>query len=306
MTTPQGSWCAMPVMVEDERAITNETYIMQIYEIERIALALVKWKGLPIEIHEEMLERYLFYYGKAAFFYDDILEKYLVLPVTAEYDWDENGFPTDYEVHGFREYRKRLTVDDSVIIYNNYSFLPSAGNASLFASRLTQSLRVGDVHLEAHKIGKIIAVPDTMKKSVQTILQRIKNFVLYTIVSPITQGLNTRIEEINGQPEDYVLDKIDNHYTFVWHEVLNYFGVDSLTDKKSGMSTEEITAETGRSSINGKAIIKPRQEAAEKINQMFGLNIKPELEGEIDLEQLYNNTAIGNGERDREESGDEL
>lgn len=262
-----------PPYMDDEQKITSATYYQLFERIERIAMNVVRWDGLPENVSQLLLERYLFYRGLVAFFYDNILEQYLVLPVQVEEGWDVNYMPTVYNVIGFGGYRRQLSIEDSVLIFDNYNLNPGSANACLFASRLTNALRTMDVHLEANKLGKVIVAPEMQKKSITTLLKKIKNFQLFTIGSPAMGDAMKNIHSIDTQP-NFVLDRIDYHYTFLWNDVLSYYGVYASSPKTGGVNVVESKSEASHANVNRCALINPRQDAAEKINKMFGLNVR--------------------------------
>lgn len=288
--------CCMPPYIGDEEQLTLQTYQQLYYRLERIALNVCLWKNLPENVTQMMLERYLYYFGQTVFFYDDILEQYVVLPMATQYAWDEYGIPTEYEVVGFMGYRRRLNITNSVIIWNNFQFMPSMEMAQLFATRLTNTLRTGDMHLEAQKIGKIVTVPEAKKKGVRSLLDKVKNFHLYTIASPAARELTENIQVLDTELE-YVLDKMDNHYKFLWHDALSFFGVPSISDKISGVTPIEAQSENAMAKANSNAVLKCRKDAVEKINKMFDLEIDVsfDMEGRYTYGELYNDFENSHG-----------
>lgn len=309
MNFSDNSLCSIPMRMgpEAEELITNETYLAEFYQLERLSLVVCTWNNLPGTISQKWIERYLFYLGNCVFFYDDIVNEYFALPLAAILERDINGDPVRYTVRGFGSYRRELDTTNSVIIWNNYEHVSSSGVAGLFASRITNAIRTGDVHLEAHKVGKIIGVPDTKKKGVQELLNRVKNFCLYTIVQK-DSFTGEEIKEINGQPEDYVLDKIDDHTTYLRHTALAYLGIDSISDKKSGMVAEEVAADTSSAMFNKLAILTPRDEACEKINKMFGLDVFVEIGGRRleDIGDIYYDVKDSAGGGNKEDETDNI
>lgn len=267
-----GCGFCLPPYINNEEQITAVTYQEIMYRLERIALTSVKWDGLPEEINPMILERYLYYFGQCVFYYDDILQKYLVLPFATQYAWDQNYYPTEYDVIGFMGYIKRLNYTNSVIIWNNYQMTPTVNMCAVMATRLTNTLRTSDMHLEALKIGKILSVPETKKRGVQKIIEKIKNYHLFTVTSPAGAGIGESVQtldtEINAK-----LDQLDSHYTFLWHDTLAYLGYESINTKRSGVNILESQSDNDMASGNKLAVLSPRQNACKLINEMFGLNI---------------------------------
>lgn len=302
--------CTPMPHITDEENLTSQTYMDMFFRIQRIATNVVRWDGLPPNTNQLLIERYLFYFGMAAFFYDDILGKFVVLPVSVQTAWDENGFPTAYTVKGFMDYTRNLTTENSVLIFDNYELTPGMEAAQMFASRLTNALRTCDVHLEANKIGKILGVSEEQKKSIDTLIKKIRNFQLWIIGSKTMGKIADEIKPVDLQPT-FILDRLDYHYTFLWNDVLAHYGVYGGSPKTGGVNTVEMISENSQADVNRLAIINPRQDAAEKINKMFGLQVSVGsnvnwyagnggggIEGGVDNGKLHNDVKDDNGSVD--------
>lgn len=281
-----------PPYIDDEEILTRETYLQLHHRVERVALNICVWENLPDGMRQMILERYLYYYGNAVFFRDELLEQYIILPITAEYSWDVNAYPIEYEVRDWCGRTWRLNKDNSVIIWNNYQAMPTATDVQIFATRLTNTARTSDNHLENQIIGKIVTVPESKKTGVKKLLERIKNYHLFTIASPAAQSLASQIQVLDTEVE-YNGDKIDKHYSFLWHDCMSFMGVPSISDKVSGVTPIEAESERMLSTANMNAVINPRRDAVRDINKMFGLNIKVSFGG-VNSE-LYNDAQNSDG-----------
>lgn len=295
----------MPPYASDDDLLTVRTYQELFYRLERVALNAIKWSNLPHGLDPMIIERYLFYFGNVVLYYDEILEQYCALPMKGEYAWDINSYPTAYDVVGFGGYQRMLDYTNSVIIWNNYQMNPTAEMVGLLATRLTNALRTGDMHLELQKVGKILSVPETKRRGVAALIQRIKNFHLYTIGSPAIKELAESTTVLDTELE-YIVDKLDSHYSFLWHDALSYFGISSMTNKLSGVSPQETASEDAMAVANRTAMINSRREGVEKFNTMYGESVEVEFLGrEEDINgELYDNTEDGNGESDGENQSD--
>lgn len=264
-----------------------------------MAQAQFKWSNLPVEIKDFLIERYLFYYGTCVFFRDNILGRYLILPLGTVTQWDENQLPVSYTCIGFMGYTVNLNVNNSVIIYNDNQQTQGFINADIFAGRLTNALRTADMHLEAKKIGKIITATENTAKGIKAILKRISNFNLYTITSSAGKNLNDNITVLDTEIDTAIKD-FDNHYSFLWHDTLSYYGIESMSDKLSGVNPEEVKAENSMASINKACLLNARQRAVKEINEMFDLNISVEpYKAGDDNGTIYNDPENSNGSINR-------
>ena len=63
----------------------------------------------------------------------------------------------------------------------------------------------------------------------------------------------------------------------VWNECMTMLGIQSANqDKKERLVADEVGANNGQMIAARKALLKPRREAVDRINQMFNLNISVE------------------------------
>ncbi len=255
-----------------DETITMQTYLEIYNRIENLALNIMRWDNLPDETMQLIIERCLFYYGNCVFFRDEVSGDYLTLPMCAQYAWDEYGIPVEYEVMGAMGYKKKLTRFNSVLMLNNYNFSPDVTMAAIFARRLTETKRTVDMHVEAHRIGKILAVPENKKQSAKKLLERIKGFRLWQIVMPGILNDLKEVHEINLETS-YIIDKLDTHENELWRECYDYFGIDSTPEKAERVLTDEINVQTSVAEVNRNVRLNPRQDAVERINKMFGLSI---------------------------------
>lgn len=298
------SLCCIPPAINSEEELTLRTYDSMFYRLERMATSVFKWEGLPTEINPALIERYLFYYGNCVFYYDDIIEQYVVLPMSGEYAWDINYLPTEYEVVGFGGYRARLNYENSVVLYNDTIFSPGIVNSQLFATRLTNALRTGDMHLELQKVGKIVSVPETKKTGVKEIFKRIKNYCVYTFASPAAKELFDNVKVLDTEL-DVIIKDLDSHYSFIWHDAMSYYGITSMTNKLSGVSDKEVEAENAMARGNTNSLHEARNLGCKKINEMFGLNVTVGFGGEGNG-QVYNDSENSNGiSNGEDESGND-
>ena len=72
----------------------------------------------------------------------------------------------------------------------------------------------------------------------------------------------------------YIIDKLDLHKMNVWNDALTFLGVNNAnTEKKERLIVDEVTANEHHLKMNLEVMLKTRQEACDKINEMFGLDI---------------------------------
>ena len=168
-------------------------------------------------------------------------------------------------------YNKELTIDNSVIIYNNRLRQPGVRYVNMYAKRLWDLDRTIDVNAKAQKTPILVQCTEAQRL---TLLNLYKD---YDGNSPFIFGDKnldlTGLKSINtGAP--YVADKIYTLKTQIWNEALTYLGISNINiQKKERLITDEVVRNQGGTIASRYSRLKARRQACEEINKMFGLNI---------------------------------
>ena len=145
----------------ESAVMNNATYIQYYNRLIELSIAMFDWTGLPDTIDPRFLELTLFKYGQAVFFEDEVMG-YLALTNAVQGGFDVYGYPVASRAYSpYNNYQKNLTLDDSVIIYNNYLRTPSSLDVEVFAKRLYNLDRVIDVNANAQKTPVLIKCAET-------------------------------------------------------------------------------------------------------------------------------------------------
>ena len=78
----------------------------------------------------------------------------------------------------------------------------------------------------------------------------------------------------------------------LWNEALTFLGIKNAnTDKRERLITAEVDANDQNIQSNLQIMLTARERAAEKINKLFGLNIKVTIRGE-ENEPVHNGAEV--------------
>lgn len=256
----------------EESAITNvTTFDFYVDRLTELAISMFEWKNLPDGIDERFLELTLFTDGQAVFFKDEIAEQYACLQVTTNGRLNKYRVPITRRAYAVNGYNKELTIDNSVIIYNNRLRQPGIRYTNMYAKRLWDLDRTIDVNAKAQKTPILVQCTEAQRL---TLLNLYKD---YDGNSPFIFGDKnldlTGLKSINtGAP--YVADKIYTLKTQIWNEALTYLGISNINiQKKERLITDEVVRNQGGTIASRYSRLKARKQACEEINKMFGLNI---------------------------------
>lgn len=255
----------------ESAVMNNATYIQYYNRLIELSIAMFDWTGLPDTIDPRFLELTLFKYGQAVFFEDEVMG-YLTLTNAIQGGFDVYGYPVASRAYSpYNNYQKNLTLDDSVIIYNNYLRTRSSLDVEVFAKRLYNLDRVIDVNANAQKTPVLIKCAETQRLTMKNLY---KEFDGNSPVIFGDNGLNDANFTVLSTEAPYVADRIYQLKTQIWNEALTYLGISNINvQKKERLITDEVSRNMGGVIASRYSRLNARQNACEKINKMFGLNV---------------------------------
>lgn len=255
----------------ESAVMNNATYIQYYNRLIELSIAMFDWTGLPDTIDPRFLELTLFKYGQAVFFEDEVMG-YLALTNAVQGGFDVYGYPVASRAYSpYNNYQKNLNLDDSVIIYNNYLRTPSSLDVEVFAKRLYNLDRVIDVNANAQKTPVLIKCAETQRLTMKNLY---KEFDGNSPVIFGDNGLNDANFTVLSTEAPYVADRIYQLKTQIWNEALTYLGISNINvQKKERLITDEVSRNMGGVIASRYSRLNARQNACEKINKMFGLNV---------------------------------
>lgn len=257
------------------------TYQFYLDRLTELAISMFDWKNLPSEIDKRFLELTLYTDGQGVFFKEDVVGEYAALQVTTNGRLNKYRVPIDRRAYAINGYQRNLNIDNSVIIYNNMLRTPSVKYMQMYAFRLWDLDRTIDINARAQKTPVLLQANEQQKL---TLLNLYKE---YDGNSPVIFG--DKNLDLNGikcvqTNAPYVADKLYQLKTQIWNEALTYLGIANMNImKKERLVTDEVQRNQGGTIASRYSRLKSRQEAAKKINEMFGLNISVEYSEDFQI-----------------------
>lgn len=266
------------------KQMNNRVYTNYYYRLMLIAKALFKWEGLPNGINEKWIERFLYSDGSCIFFKDDnlgyMVTKYSTSGKLNYYDEPTKvrAYATDYIP---TEHENNINC---VIIRNNDDCIPTFPTIQLYAYDLTNIKRTIDVNIVAQKIPYVILCSDKQKLSLKQVIKQTNDNEPY-----IFGDKNLDINDIKALKTDVpiVFDKLQIQKQNIWNECMTFLGINNAnTDKRERLVTNEVEANNQLIIINSDVMLKAREEACKRINDMFGLNISVRRRTPLEMENM--------------------
>lgn len=279
----------------DESAIiNNRTYVQYVNRLTELAISMFEWKGLPESIDSRYIELHLFSNGCMVYFNDEVMGN-LCLDCTYNGGLDVYGYPILRRAYSsYNGYNRLLKDSNSVIIWNNLLHIPSEADIRAYARRLWMLDRIIDVNANAQKTPVLVQGNEKQRLSLVNLYKE------YDGNAPVIFGdssLNTEGLKSISTGAPYVADRIYELKTQIWNEALTYLGISNINiQKKERLITDEVTRNQGGTVASRYSRLEARRQAVERINDMFGTNIKVNYREdyqEIEPENVINNIDDG-------------
>lgn len=246
--------------------------------LNEIAISSIEWDGAPKSVDQRFLEINLFEKGMSVFFEDEALG-YLALPTATNGKWNVYNVPTSNRAYASNGYNKRLDITNSVIIYNDMLRHNSISVCRRFAKRLADLENTIDVNVRVMKTPILITCSENERLSMENLYKE------YDGNAPVIYGskqLNPNALQVLRTDAPYLADKLYDLKVNIWNEALTYLGIPNVSmQKRERMITDEVNRAQGGTMASRNSRLYARQQAAEQISEMFGLDITPRFRDDI-------------------------
>lgn len=282
-----------------ESAKYNNNAFMEYYNrLTELSISMFKWTNVPETIDTRFLELILFGDGMAVFFEDEDIG-YLSLRCMIGGHLDVYQIPTERTAYASNGYNKPLDESNSVIIFNNKLHTNSVLTVENYARRLWNLDRTIDVNCNAQKTPVLISCDETQRLTLKNV------YMQYEGNQPVIyadKNLNPNSLQVLKTDAPFVADQLYLLKTQLWNEALTYLGISNVNmTKKERLISDEVIRNQGGVIANRNSRLKERQDACEKINRMFGLDIWCEFEDDM---VLTTNEDYEEGMNEGQEEGD--
>lgn len=251
--------------------LNDRTYLQYYNRLTEMTISVFKWTGLPDTVDPRFLELTLYADGVAVYFDDEVMGN-LSLQTMIGGNLDVYRIPKIRRAYATNGYNKALDEKDSVLIFNNYIHTNSMLDVEMFARRLYNLDRAIDVNANAQKTPVLILCDESQRLTMKNL------YMQYEGNEPFIFGdkkLNSEGVKALSTGAPFVADKLYTLKTQIWNEALTYLGISNVNvQKKERMITDEVDRAQGGTIASRFGRLESRREAAEKINAMFGTNIR--------------------------------
>lgn len=255
------------------------TFQDNLIRLSLLAQTVFKWNGLPNNIDEKHLERYLFNEGRCMFYKDPnvgwIITKCVDAGTLNFYDEPTQLLPVATDSADL-DLTTREPGEDCVLIYNNDYAYPTARTILMYAARLTEMQRTIDINIHAQKTPVLIKASDKTRLSAKQIYAKWSGFEPLIITDKnLTDGVEMEVLSIAAP---VVFDKLAIEKNKLWNECMTFLGINNANmDKRERLVDDEVQANNEQIGYSAEVMLKSRQRAAEAMSKLCGCKITVEL-----------------------------
>lgn len=267
------------LMFFESAYMNNRTFQQYYSRLAELAVSMFDWKNLPDTVDPRYLEMALFSFGQAVFFKDDVIG-FLCLPMMSTGRYNIYNVPIERQAFAGNGYHADLTIENSVAVYNNFMRTSSKIDIEMFAKRLYNLDRIIDVNANAQKTPVIVECDENERLTMLNLYKKYEGNEPFIFGK---KGLNKEGLKVLSTGAPYICDKITDLKNNIWNECLTYLGIANVTfNKKERLVSDEVSRNMGGVIASRFSRLGARQQAAEEINKMFGLNISVEFKEEYE------------------------
>lgn len=237
-----------------------------------IAISCFSWDGLPDEIRQRFLETQTLYEGHTIFYFDEVMGEYMNLRCLLNGPF--NRYDEPVRRRAFEQgtgYHYNCTDQDSVIIYDSYLHDNLYPYLQMFAKHLTELEITMKLNIRAQRRPVVLLCDERERLSMENLFMKID------MGAPAIfgkKGLDLENIKALELKSPYVVDKLHEEKMNILREAFSFLGIGSLDiEKKERLVTREVQVSQEANVSQRSSRLKARQEAAEQINRMFGLDV---------------------------------
>lgn len=264
-----------------EADVQNDATLWHYYSrIMEIAVTRFEWNNLPASVDARYLEMALFYDGHAVFFEDEVMGP-LALRCAAGGVLDVYGVPQTRVVNAFNGYYRELDDSNSVMVYNDFLRNGTMEKCLFFARKMAEVARTMDVNIRAQKTPVLIKGTQTQVAALKRMYRDYDGNQPALFVDA-AQGMDVDTFGVCSTGAPYVADKCQELLTQYWNEALTMLGVANVGfEKRERLLSDEVNRSLGGAIMSRYSPLAMRQQAAERINEKFGLNVGVEFRADF-------------------------
>lgn len=241
-----------------------------------LAEARFVWDGLPETVNERYLERVLHRHGLAVFFEDPRLHAFFALHAAGTGDVDVYGDPKTFRVTGNRYINREISSKDCVPIWTNRNRVNDQWVVNYYAAALAEAAETVRVNALNSRSPMILALSQEQRLAGENFYRQVAEGqpVIFTVKDDMGRGLAESVQALDNRQSPNAISDAIRVKKEIWDDAMLALGIQCAPpDKKERLVDDEVEAIQGQTAAFRGVAIGARQEAADAINERYGLNV---------------------------------
>ena len=241
-----------------------------------LAEARFVWDGLPETVNERYLERVLHRHGLAVFFEDPRLHAFFALHAAGTGDVDVYGDPKTFRVNGNRYINREISSKDCVPIWTNRNRVNDQWVVNYYAAALAEAAETVRVNALNSRSPMILALSQEQRLAGENFYRQVAEGqpVIFTVKDDMGRGLAESVQALDNRQSPNAISDAIRVKKEIWDDAMLALGIQCAPpDKKERLVDDEVEAIQGQTAAFRGVAIGARQEAADAINERYGLNV---------------------------------
>lgn len=266
------------IPVRRKKRMISDIYFNYFYGIY---LTRFTWDNLPSEILPQAIEDFLFWDGSCYFFKHQPGDFFAVMRGNTYGTIDIYGFGNERMAYA-NQYVEFLQKDDSVMIRDTYSGYPMAEVMRLFADSIADMRITRDINIRAQRTPYMFSGNANQANTLNTIYDSVDRGVPYIPLDKNSVNKEDLTCLVTNAP--MVFRDVSEEMRHEIVSCLNMMGVYAThSSKRERQTSAESVGNAGEVEMARNGATDLRLRAANQINKMFGLNIKPRFNSLLPL-----------------------
>lgn len=259
----------------------REALIERMYRrvLTEMAMNRFKWEGMPDTIDLRYMELTLFRYALSVFYWDNTYDKFLALQGAGAGNPNFYQNPTSYIINGNGSFQgKTLRARHVVPIWANYLRTPDIDIVLIYAKKLAELDRTIEINSKNARMPKLLGTTESGKLSAENLVRQFdEGNPLITVQANSQLGpmsINDVLTTLDLGVDPDAVEKLHILRSRLWGECMGLLGLDFANqDKKERLVAAEVGANDQQVDAIRRVNLNAREQAAEAINDKFGLNV---------------------------------
>lgn len=258
------------------KAIRGGEFMLYQNMLWGLAEARFVWDGLPETVNERYLERVLHRHGLAVFFEDPRLHAFFALHAAGTGDVDVYGDPKTFRVTGNRYINREISSKDCVPIWTNRNRVNDQWVVNYYAAALAEAAETVRVNALNSRSPMILALSQEQRLAGENFYRQVAEGqpVIFTVKDDMGRGLAESVQALDNRQSPNAISDAIRVKKEIWDDAMLALGIQAAPpDKKERLVDDEVEAIQGQTAAFRGVAIGARQEAADAINERYGLNV---------------------------------